>query len=514
MANEAGGGGKKFVTVQGYMSVESRALDDAFADTDVDPRQRLVSLEIDYLDDAVDVARCTFVDPDGRVGRAIRVGSTKIGDKLVYTPWTACIGYFGQDHEEMTSLTGVPMIEASNFPEDGEPLVTIKVMSASIAMQKNSTPGGGPQEAWGGTGSFSIASLRDAITNISLYYQLDGIDWGDSGMEDVIDEIDTVISGRLKGEHFDEELQNYLMGEGTPPRITCNFPWAKNDETDAKYLTRIAEAITNLVNSTVFDATTGFDQYFSIKMRGKPSKSDIKVVWGIYNNKLIFMFTRDYFNLIGVDRIPCLDYRVGNNLLRSFNPRTEATKAQGGFLSRIFAGLRGEESTIEDDADPIDPKGSPSDDIEATGINALLVNKSRDIVYTLPDGSAGTGYVDIATARRALDTDIKGEVTTYGDRHLIAGNLICLNGLPYGPMTEPKENEAQVFASYNRLYLIKQATHRMDDTGFYSAKIKVEGCSMDGSDETALKDLIKRLKAGIEGGAGDTGWAGFLDFLN
>ena len=502
---------KRIVTVQGYMSVESKALDDAFVDTDVDPRQRLVSLEIDYLDDAIDVARCTFVDPDGRVGRAIRVGSTKIGDKLVYTPWTARIGYFGQEPEEMTSLTGVPMIEASNFPEDGEPVVTIKILPSSIALQKNLTPTGGVEEWIGPNGVDD--PLKQAITDIALYYGLGDVNFGTSGLEGVIDRIDRIITDRVDLQHLDAAIaDSYQLQESMNqmPETTINETWMRNpgsDKNDAKYLTRIAGIITSILESAILDVEFGYAAYFPGDLMGHPSKSDIKVLWGIYDNKLIFMFRRDYLKLIGLNRIPCLDYRVGNNLLRSFNPRTEATKAQGGLLSRIFASIRGEEdTTIDATAPEIKPEGSGAPDI-----NALLVDKYIVGGATLPDNSIASGGLNMDMIRRSLNTDIKGEAATYGDKHLIAGNLVCLNGLPYGPMTEPKENEAQVFASYNRLYLIKQATHRMDDTGFYSAKLKVEGCSMDGSDETALADLMKRLEAGIEGGVGKSG---FWDFLN
>jgi len=506
---------KRIVTVQGYMSVESKALDDAFADTDVDPRQRLVSLEIDYLDDAIDVARCTFVDPDGRVGQAIRVGSTKIGDKLVYTPWTARIGYFGQEPEEMTSLTGVPMMEASNFPEDGEPVITIKVMSPSIALQKNTTPTGNVNAFIGPDGDEH--PLKRAITEISQYYGLGTPVWGDSGMEEIIGKVDDLITGRLNLDHLDRILygNHKFSWKGAPsiPSITYNYSWgrATYDSNDAKYLTRIAGALKKMMDAIVEEPSTTFDEFFSKEMLGNPSKSDIKIVWGIYNNQFIFMFVRDYLKLLGLNKIPCLDYRVGNNLLRSFNPRTESTKAQSGVFARIFAGaIDGDSVSLNVDPPEIEKLMSSDDDIAKNGINSLSVDKYLSAINSLPDNSAASSVVDIDALRRSLDTDVKGEAATYGDKHLVAGNLVCLNGLPYGPMVEPEENEAQVFATYNRIYLIKQATHRMDDTGFYSAKLKVEGCSMDGSDETALANLMKRLQGGIEGGAVK---AGFWDFL-
>ena len=73
------------------MEVESKALDRAFADTSVKPRQRLISAVIDYGLDMVDCATLQFADPDYRVAKAVRTGETKDGEEVIYTPWTGTI---------------------------------------------------------------------------------------------------------------------------------------------------------------------------------------------------------------------------------------------------------------------------------------------------------------------------------------------------------------------------------------------------------------------------------------
>lgn len=502
---------------QGYMDVQSLALDEAFKDTDTLPRQRLVSVEIDYLDDAVDCARCTFVDPDGRVGEALRTGATKIGDKLQYVPWKATIGYFGQDPDEMTSLTGVPMMESSSFPEDGQPVVTIKVMSPAIALQKNITPSGGAEERIGPDGSDH--PLKDAIEDIARYYHIGPVNWGsgDATVEKVIDKLDDVVVRRLKLEHLDAamartyELEHPLEME----EVTYAPHWCRTDrdKSDARYLTRVADGISDILKGDLIRMEHSFAAYFSDELKGHPSTSDIKVLWGIHENKLIFMFERDYLKLIGLDRIPCVDYRIGNNLLRSFKPRTQAVKSQKNWFIKIFAPHKNEDSDGAGKKPEMHFDSSPevSQDAVKAGMNAMKSDKAVIVVTPTSDGSVASAAINVDALRRSLDTDIKGEATTYGDRHLVAGNLIVFNGLPYGPMREVKENETQEFASYNRIYYIKQATHKMDETGFYGVTLNVEGCSMDGSDDTALNNLMERLNKGIERAKGKTS---FFDFLN
>ena len=67
---------------QGYMNVTSKVLDDAFAGSGVNPRQRLLSASINYTKGGIDCATVEFVDPDGRIAKAIRTGE-RDGEEVV-----------------------------------------------------------------------------------------------------------------------------------------------------------------------------------------------------------------------------------------------------------------------------------------------------------------------------------------------------------------------------------------------------------------------------------------------
>lgn len=71
----------------------------------------------------------------------------------------------------------------------------------------------------------------------------------------------------------------------------------------------------------------------------------------------------------------------------------------------------------------------------------------------------------------------------------MAGQLVCLTGLSYGPETEMSKEELHEFATYDRVYLVEQATHKMDKSGLYSLTLKVKGSPIDGRDETTRKKL-------------------------
>jgi hypothetical protein len=515
----------EYLKSQGAMDVESQALDEAFADTDVKPRQRLKSLEIDYSVDEVDVARATFYDPDGRISRAIRIGSRKEGDTITYVLWTARIGYYNQAPELMTSLTGIAQMEVPVFPDSGIPEVTVKIFSASVALKKNKCPGGGIEEYLTTSGPY----LMKALQVIAEFYQLE-LYLGESGMQGVIEKIDSAIAERMRLAHLYPEAEEYAPGFGaagaTGPIVGGSYDlvkmghlWSRTDrdKNDAAYLQRIANSLTQMIQADLTEVKSNNAPYFSEALKGQPAKQDLIVKTGIWGGKLLFCFARDYLKLVGIGKIPALDYRSGNNLLVSFSPEAKAASDQGGFFARVFQALRKGDNKFTDvqltppDID-LQPPPSTSDDIEAASINSLQPQKFVTLIETPSDGSVATVTVKMDALKRNLNTDIKGTATAYGYRGFISPALVCLNGLGYGAMNEIKESEDQVFASYNRIYLIDRATHKMDQSGFYRAELQVSGCSLDKSDVKAAADFAKRIQKAIEPSASGIAelWAQFV----
>ena len=521
----------QWLVSQGAMEVISKQLDDAFADTDVKPRQRLESVEIDYAVGQIDCARVTFLDPDGRVARAIRLGSKTPGD-LQYSLWTARIGYAYQPIEEWTTLTGVPTMEAPVFPAAGTPKVTIKIFSPVVALKKNKTPGGGVEEYLLASGA-TVSPLRQTLQAIADFYSLE-LYLGDSGMDEIVTAIDKGLESYMNLEHLDrassrEALDEQMFGRlpasgSSAPKIDPSLfapEWgrAPRDKNDAAYLQRISSRLTQLVQAGMDGAEPRYAAYFNEKLLGKVAKGDLVVATGVYDNKLLFCFTRDYLKLTGVDKIPVVDYRSGNNLLIDFSPQAAAAKDQGGFLALIFKGSKREEFTPQELAPipfGIDTGAISSEDIGKSSVNTLQPDKFMTVVRQPTNNAISSAQVDLDVLKRHLDTDLKGMGHTYGNRYWVAGNLVCLNGLGWGIRDEIKEGaegEAQLFASHNRIYFLNRATHSMDSAGFYKIEFEVQGCSLDGGDDKARSNFIKRLKQGIEMSGGTSWWQGIFDYL-
>jgi len=494
---------------QGAMEVESIALDNAFSDTDVKPRQRLLSAVIDYGLDMVDCATVEFIDPDFRVAQAIRTGETKDGE-IVYRPWTVRIGYYDQEPEEMTTLTGVPQIEVPTFPESGEPTTKIKIFSASVMLQKNTTPAGSVQCY---LEPFKDNPLRQALTKIAEHYGLT-LDLGDAGMDKIITEIDEAYKLRHKDlTQFDMFPNDTLSPPeaadwSPPPKIIYMMEdfSREPDETDYSYLKRLTSLITGHVQDGILDADKHYEQYFAANLPGEVSKSDIKVIFGIRGSRLVFKFNYELITELGFkEGIPVVDYRTGNNLLLSFAAGVAAPNAQNSAITTFFNWLfrRNKEATAETRGPLTDVEASPGASAEGEELNVYNVPTTLYLSRTPPSNAAAQAVVSVDDVKRSMETNITGDATLFGIPKLMCGQLIACTGLGWGPQSDLDEKaaaDAQLFSCYTRIYLIKQATHKMDSGGFYSLKLKLEGCSLDESEEKALKNLKDRLEAGIESG--------------
>jgi len=499
---------------QGAMKVESQALDAAFADTDVKPRQRLISAIIDYGLDMVDCATVEFADPDYRVAKAVRTGEAQSGDQVIYTPWTVKIGYYDLDESEWTTLSGVPSLEVPTFPALGPPITKIKIFSASVMLQKNTTPGGDPAAY---LEPFKENPFRRALEAIASHYGLT-LDLGD--LEEVVAKIDKVfkdnndslVQYNLDPEGAYKEFgKTYMRKRGTDAWIAAPVLKGeiydlirKPNASDYQYLKDAARIVTSLVQSGVIEVSPSLVNHFNQALPGQVSKSDLRVVYGIYQDKLVFKFARELLVEDGFKRgIPIIDYRIGNNLLISFAGNTVSSNTNsGGFANflKFFAPKNEEPTKVELEGPKPDAQPGKNDDPQATSINVYTREVYRQFAQSLPLNAEDIPASWLDYIKRSLDTNIQATIQTYGIPRLMAGQLIGCTGLGYGPEKQASEDTVgeQGFANYNRVYLINQATHRMDQTGFYSLTLKVGGCSLDGSEERVIDNLLNRISSGIE----------------
>ena len=505
---------------QGYMNVISGALDAAFADTDARPRQRLLSAKIDFTVKELDCATLVFADPDGRISKAVRNGWQKEAEKVLYQPWAIEIGYYAAPASESTRLVGVPQLEAPEFPESGVPTTTIKVFDISVALKKNSTPGGDPANYYEPLAE-NPGPLRSAFDAICSFYGLQP----DFGLvEPLIARIDneciiptlTDFPQLRRPSETAVHFVTHISPEAEGGRGLADFAllWGRtNDlgdsESDLAWLQRMAVTITSLVHDGTLEVASTIARHFDPLLPGEISVSDLGIVTGIRGGKLIFKFAYEFLLENGFAfGIPILDWRCGNNLLLSFSPQIQAASTQTG-IAALFSWLFDRDDDEPEDEPPPELTTEMPAGADVGDINVLLTEKRYYFARTFPDGSQATVSSWIDALRRWLDTDIEGSGKALGIPKLMAGQLVGLTGLGWGPNKEidAKENLEQAFACYNRLYLLQQITHKMDQSGLYTIEFKVKGCSSDGSQKDVIADVMSRIREGVNpSGAGDDLW--------
>ena len=506
------------------MSVESKALDEAFANGPCHPRQRLVSASIDYTVDEVDCATVEFTDPDGKIAQCIRTAPTKEGDKLIFVPWTVRIGYWGQSPEEMTKLVGVPQMEFPDFPETGDPIVRLKILNSTVMLKTNTADGGDPANYLEPLSKGARnGPLYRALRATAEYYGLD-LDLGT--LDGVVDEVDSRIVERLEtaavGNNVSAEDIGKMIKDPSWSHIprSAMFDLARMPvagtadnpvlENDYSWLKRVAGIITAHIASGSLEATRHYTEYFNPVQPGRVTLADIKVIVGIGvkssgkkkgSAALIFKCNYDLIMENGFNQgIPILDYRSGNRLLRSFQPSVDSSSQQASsWLATLFSNKRKQKGDV--DAEPLLTDADIRSTDNAAEINPWTVDKQMFFPQSGPQEAATlVGWLD--ALKRHMSTDITGNATTYGIPKLIAGQLVGLAGLGCGPavevVTDTTAAEKQPFANYNRLYFVQRATHKMGSAGLYEMSLNVAGCAMDGSEAKVIKNYIERLKKGIE----------------
>ena len=508
---------KDLLKIQGYMDVRSKALDDAFADTDVLPRQRLISAKIDYTSKVIDCATVEFADPDGRIAKAVRTGATTDAGQLVYSPWTVEIGYLRQSPEERTVLVGQPQLEVPSFPQEGDPTVKIKILDASVALKKNTTPGANPANYIEPLAQ-NPGPLRCSLNALLSFYDIEA----DFGLIDpLIDRIDAecIIPRLTEFKHIESSGMTLVSGVeavkiGTIAVFGDNFCRNLESETDHDWLSRIARIITAMISYSgglpplLEGVQNVWEKHFDPWLPGEPSTGAIEIVVGIREGKLIFKTAYEIVLENGFTHgIPIIDWRCGNNVLLEFYPQTVEAETQGGWMA-LLANLfnRDDDTELIDQPPEITPALSPGDG--AGELNQFLKDKKYYLASGLPDGSSATSLEWVKFIKEHLETNISGRAKALGIPKLLASQLIGFNGLGWGAKKEAdaKEAKAQQFACYNRLYLTKKVTHSMDQTGLYLIDMEVGGCTLDGSEKDVIDDFLKRLKDGVNTGASGGFW--------
>ena len=513
------------------MLVESKALDDAFANGPCLPRQRLISASIDYTIDEVDCATVEFTDPDGKIAQCIRTAPTKEGNKLIFVPWTVRIGYWGQSSEEMTKLIGVPQMEFSDFPETGDPVVRLKILNSTVMLKTNTAPGGDPANyleplvMMGSKGPFRLS-----LDEVAKFYGLElDLGSGAGSLEPVIQQIDKWIEESQKSPQFNaERIEGKYDNESgvwtsTPIpdlnqlcRVRKYNEKNRTDpgtiESDYDWLRRVAAIVTSLIQSDQIDMSGRYREYFNPVLPGKVAVSDLKVIVGIRAEKLVFKLSYDFIMENGFSQgIPVLDYRNGNCLLRSFTPSADNSNDSMGWWATLFGNKKKQKGDV--DAEPpltdadIRSSDSPAE-IDPWMVEKRLFFPQSSMITT----TSVVAWID--ELKRHLSTGVAGTAQTFGIPKLLAGQLVGFAGLGWRPAaevaTDASAAEKQPFANYNRLYLVSQAHHAMSSSGLYEMSLKVSGCALDGSETKVIKSFLDRLSKGVEFTMSSTGILGAL----
>jgi hypothetical protein len=511
------------------MSVESKALDDAFAGASCKPRQRLIAASIEYAVDELDCATAEFTDPDGRIASCIRTAPTKVGNQLIFVPWTVRIGYYGQDPEEMTKLVGVPQMEFPDWPETGDPVVRLKVMNSSVALKTNVAPGGDPANYLEPLSKgVKNGPFYRALAAVADFYGL-GLDLG--SLEAAIDEIDIRLTNDIEakelGNNLDpidamftkagewESAPTNAYAAMTFSRIPATVHNNKVElpfESDYNWLRRTAAIVTSLIADGSLEATRHYTEYFNSVLPGKIHLADIKVIVGIHGENLVYKCNYDLIMENGFSEgIPVLDYRNGNRLLRSFTPSADSSNESMGFFATLFGNKKKKKGDIDAEPPLTDAELRSTDD--PAEVNPYTVDKRLFFPQAGSDGASGTvAWID--ELKRHMATGITGDALTYGIPKLLAGQLVGLAGLGWGPAAEVATDltaaEEQPFANYNRLYFTNRVKHIMDASGLYSMQLKVAACALDGSETKVIKSFLDRLKKGVEFSLDSSGILGVI----
>ncbi len=515
---------------QGYMSVESKALDEAFEGTGISPRQRLISASIDFALDEIDCATAEFSDPGGLIAQTIRSTKTDPATgKIIFVPWIVRIGYFDQNPEDMTQLSGVPQMEFADFPETGDPITRLKILSSSVAMRSNVSPGGDPLNYFNppkkGDGIGPLFSALRAISK--AYYPGSEPDFGPDEFRQVINDIDAKIVDdftraaiRDNAEPVATTLEqltpswDYTTIHGFSAMSLCRMPQEKLAargkatpiESDYDWLKRIAGIVTSLIADGQVDKERKLTEYFNQLLPGKVATSDIKVVVGLRGGRLIFKPNYDFIMENGFkDGIPVLDYRNGNRLLRSFMPSADSSMQSVTAWGQLLAMFKGATpAKMEHEGPTTDADLRKEDD--PNDVNPHLVDKKLFFPSGLSGEEAPTmAWID--DLKRHMAMNVRGQAMTFGIPKLLAGQLVGFAGLGWGPAAEKDASATdadtpQAFANYNRLYLATRAKHMMGQSGLYEMQLDVAASSLDGSETKVIKSFLERLKKGVEfGGA-------------
>ena len=531
---------------QGVMFVEAEVLDKAFEGVPYDYRQRLISAELDFTSGEVDCARLLFADDDNLIMSAVRTGGKSDGsDTIYYEPWKVYIGYYDQAKEDMTQMVGYPQMEVPTFPEEGPQTISIRLFSASSLLKKNTTPNGSvdhwlidePERAFMKSMEVLAETYKcELAISDRMIEIIEILDKGIYEREDqlvhfaTLSETKRMIAGQK--EHDPKEIAHEwnrsVTGTGDNTAL----------ESDYAYLNRVMKRITRALEAGVIPATGSLPEniatdegmgalisggmsgagvntyvaastegYFKDPLAGIVSKSDVNVVWGIKESKFIIMLAYEFIEKYGFPGIPVLQYREGNGLIRSASMSLVEAGSQGLFASfmKLFS-AREDEASVETDK-PLPDIHPGATDITEASLNPYGINKFTRLIIP-PINAPATGEMDLNELKRALESKLTGEISTYGIPKLIDGQLVALTGLGKGITSESqsKTTEDQDLAFYSRIYLVKTATHKMDSTGNYSMSIKVAGCAIDGSDDVeTLSELLSLLTSGFSS-AGKMGW--------